>query len=210
MRRVATVATVSAVVLSAATFAYAAALTLTSAKLGASAVATPVMFPTSVTVANKAGGTAGKAQNGDIVTLVYSRLLQASTICSSWTNAGPNNAVSLQWSIVNGASGANDTLVADGAAAACSAGLKVGSIDLGAAGYDTSTTSINFQTTSTTITFGTSTTTITATLNGQKNGTAGTVSSGTAALWTPDNAVTDRSGNNCGLNVAKSSSTLQF
>lgn len=204
------VVSVTAAAVAVASAGYAASFTLTSAKLGASAVATPVMFPTSVTVANKAGGTAGKAQNGDIVTLVYSRLLQASTICSSWTNAGPNNAVALQWSIINGTSGANDTLVADGAAAACSAGLKVGSIDLGATGYDTSTTAINFQTTSTTITFGTSTTTITATLNGQKNGTAGTVSSGAAALWSPDNAVTDRSGNNCGLNVAKSTATVQF
>ena len=205
-----TVATVSAVAVAAGSVAYAATFTLTTAKVGAAAVTTPVMFPTSVTVANKSGGHLGKPENGDVITLVYSRLLQASTFCSSWTNTGPNANVSIQWTIVNGTSGADDTLVVDGSAPACSGGMKMGTIDLGAAGYDSSTTSINFPTTTTSIAFGTSTTTITATLNGQKNGTAGTVTSGNAATWTPNSAVTDRNGNTCGLNVAKSTATVQF
>lgn len=210
MNRTVTLAVVSAVVLTAASAAYAATFSLTSTKLGASAVATPVMFPTSVTITNKGGGTLHKPENGDIITLVYSQLLQASTICSGWTNAGPNAQAKLQWTIVNGAGGADDTLIADGSAAPCNTGLFIGTIDLGAAGYDTSTTNINYPTTPATITFGTSTTTITATLNGQKNGTAAVVSSGNAAVWDPDPVVTDRSGNNSGLNLAKSSATVQF
>ena len=210
MKRTVTIALVSVVALTAASVAYAASFTLTSARLGASAVAAPIMYPDSVTIANKGGGHAGKAENGDIITLVYSQLLQASTICNGWSNAGPNPQAKLQWTIVNGAGGADDTLVADGSTAPCTTGLSIGTIDLGSAGYDTSTNNINFPSTAATITFGTSTTTITATLNGQKNGTAGTVTSGNAAVWDPDTAVTDRSGNNCGLNVAASSSTVQF
>lgn len=210
MNRALTVAVVSAVVVAAASIAYAASFSLTSAKLGASAVATPVMFPTSVTIANKAGGTAHKPESGDTITLVYSQLLQASTICSGWSNSGPNGQAKLQWTIVNGTGGTDDTLVADGSAPPCNTGLLIGTIDLGSAGYDTSTNNINYPTTTATIAFGASTTTITATLNGQKNGTPAVVTSGNAAVWDPDNAVTDRSGNNCGLNIAKSSSTLQF
>jgi hypothetical protein len=192
--------------------AYAAAFTLTTTKLGAASVTTPIMFPDQITIVNGtgAGHVVGRADNGDIITLVFSRLLQASTICSSWTNTGPNSAVSLQWSVTNGTGGANDSLVADGTSASCIGGLKIGTIDLGAAGYDTATAAINFQTTSTSIAFGTSTTTITATLNGRKNGTQGTVASGSAATWTPNAAVTDRSSNNSGSNIAKTSATVQF
>lgn len=210
MNRAMTVISVTAAVLAATTIGYAASFTLTTAKLGAAAVNTPVMFPTSVTIANKGGGHLHKAENGDIITLVYSQLIDAPTICSGWTNTGPNAAAKLQWTIVDGGPTGDDTLVADGSAAPCNTGLFIGSIDLGSGGYDTSTTDINFPGTTTTITFGTSTTTLTATLNGQKNGTAGTPTSGNAATWTPNNVVTDRSGNNCGLNLALTSSTLQF
>lgn len=209
MSRQGLIALVCASCLALAGVAYAATFTLTSSKLGATSVGTPVMFPDQVTITNKGGGTLHKPESGDIITLVYSRLIQASTICNGWTNTGPNANAKLQWSIVNGGTG-NDTLVADGSAPPCTTGLLVGSIDLGAAGYDTNTTSINYPTTTATITFGASTTTITATLNGQKNGTPGTVTSGSPATWTPNSAVTDRSGNNCGANLSKTSASIQF
>lgn len=210
MRRLLIISLATTVALAAAAVGHAASFSLTSAHLGASAVTPPVMFPTTVTITNKGGGTLHKPESGDIITLVYSQLINASTICSGWTNSGPNGSAKLQWTIVAGAAGADDTLVADGAAAPCSTGLFIGSIDLGAAGYDTSATNINYPTTTATITFGASTTTITATLNGQKNGTPAVVSTGNAATWTPNTVVTDRSGNNCGSNLAKSASTLQF
>jgi hypothetical protein len=209
VKRVVTVVSVVTAFAAVTTLAYAASLTLSTKQLGASAVTTPVMFPESVTIANKGGGHLGKPESGDIITLVYSQLLNAPTVCSGWKNSGPNGSAKLQWTIVDGGAG-DDTLVADGTGAPCATGLFIGSIDLGAAGYDLSTTSINFPTTTTTIAFGTSTTTITATLNGQKNGTAGTVTSGNAATWTPDSAVTDRNGNNCGLNLAQATATVQF
>jgi hypothetical protein len=89
-------------------------------------------------------------------------------------------------------------------------GFHIGSINLGAAGYDTSTTSIDFPTTTNALTVGATTTTLVATLNGQKNGAAGQVASGTAAVWTPDAALKDRSARTCGANLSASSATVQF
>jgi hypothetical protein len=188
---------------------YAASFTLTTTKLGGAAVTTPIMFPDRVTITNKGGGHVGKPESGDIITLIYGRLVDAPTLCSGWHNSGANGSAKLQWTIVDGGAG-NDILIADGSAAPCTTGLFVGSIDLGSTGYDITTTSINFPTTVATIAFGATTTTVTATLNGQKNGTAGTVSGDGAATWDPDNVVTDRSGNNCGANLAKTSSATQF
>jgi hypothetical protein len=189
--------------------AWAAGFTLTSVKLGGSAVTTPVMFPVSVTVANKAGGVAGKPQNGDIITLVFSQQIDEPTLCSGWSNASSTQSINLQWSIVNGGAG-NDTLQVTGTSATCSGGFHIGTINLGAAGYDTSTTSIDFPTTTNALTVGATTTTLVATLNGQKNGTAGTVASGVAAVWTPDSALKDRSARSCGANLSASAATVQF
>ena len=212
MSRRSVVAMVVCSLLAVATIGYAASFTLTTTKLGAAAVATPILFPDSV-VLNDPGGkghVVGRVDNGDTITLVFSRLLQAATICSSWTNTGPNSNVTVQWSVSNGTGGANDSVSVTGTTASCSGGFKAGTIDLGATGYDTATAAIDFPTTSTSITFGAATTTITATLNGRTHGTQGTVSSGSAATWTPNSAVTDRSGNTCGSNIAKSSATVQF
>lgn len=212
MSRRSTVALFCASCLALAGVAYGASFTLTSQKIGAASVSTPILFPDSVVLDDPGGKghVVGRVDNGDTITLVFSRLLQASTICSSWTNTGPNSNVTVQWSVANGTGGVNDSISVTGTSASCSGGLKVGTIDLGAVGYDTATAAIDFPTTSTSITFGTSMTTITATLNGRTHGTQGTVSSGAAAAWTPNSAVTDRSGNNCGSNIAKTSTTVQF
>jgi hypothetical protein len=86
----------------------------------------------------------------------------------------------------------------------------VGTVDLGSAGYDTSTASIDFPTTTNSLSVAAASTTLTITLNGQVHGTAGTVSSGSAAIWTPDPALKDRSGRTCGNNLAQSTTTVQF
>jgi len=200
----------SAVVLLTARAAWAAGLVLTSQHLGAAAPASPAMFPVSVTVANKAnGGHLGKPENGDTITLVFSLPVDEPTMCSGWSNASSSQSLQLQWSIVDGGAG-DDTLQPTGTSATCSGGLHVGSIDLGSAGYDTSTTAIDFQTASNALSVGSATTTLTVTLSGIRNGTAGTVSAGGAALWTPDPAIKDRSGRSCGANLAQSSATVQF
>lgn len=208
MRAAALVALPVAVLLT-ATAAYAAGLTLTTTHLGAAAPTAPAMFPVSVTVANKSGGTPGKPQNGDIITIVYSQPIDASTLCSSWAPTLTSANVQAQWSIQNGVGGANDTLTVTKPPTGCTS-FPVGVIDLGASGYNTSTTAIDFPTAANVLSVTSTTTTLTVTLNGQKNGTAGTVSSGSQATWTPSSAVTDRTGRNCGANLAKSTATVQF
>lgn len=203
------VAAVAVVLVSTGT-AWAAGLTLSSAHVGASALTTPAMYPVSVTLNNKNGGTAGKVQTGDSVALVWSQQIDETTLCSGWSNASSSQSLTLQWSVVNGTSGANDTLQVTGTSATCSGGLHVGTIDLGATGYDTSTTSIDFPTTTNVLAVNATSTTLTVTLGGQINGTAGTVSSGSAALWTPVSTVKDRSGRAIGSNLAQSSATVQF
>lgn len=207
--RFAVVAVVAAAGAATTGLAIAAGMSLTSSHLGAAAVTTPVMFPVSVSITDKNGNQTGKPANGAIITLVYSTLVDAPTLCSGWVNTKASQAAKLQWSIVDGGTG-DDLLVADGSGGACSQGINMGTIDLGSAGYDLSTASILFPGTNTTLTFGTSTTTLTATLGGQKSGQAGTVTAGSPATWTPDPAVTDRAGNNCGANLAESASSIQF
>jgi hypothetical protein len=209
MKRTGTVAALTAL-LGGVGVCWAAPLTLTSAHLGAAAATTPVMFPVSVTVANKAGGTVGRVQNGDVLTLVWSQAVDESSLCSTWTNLVNAQSITLQWSVIAGTAPANDRLAVTGTSATCVGGFHVGSIDLGSTGYDTNTANIDFPTTTNALSISASTTTLTATLNGQKNGTAGTVSSGSAAVWTPDAALKDRSGRSCGTTLARSSATVQF
>jgi hypothetical protein len=199
----------AAVVLPAGT-AWAAGLTLSSAHLGASPVSVPTMYPMTVALGNKNGGTVGKVQNGDTIGLVWSQQLDETTLCSGWSNSSSSQSLTLQWSVVNGVGTADDTLQVTGSSSTCVGGLQVGTVDLGSAGYDTSTAAIDFPTTTNVLTVGAATTTLTVTLNGQVNGTAATVGSGRAAVWTPTAAVKDRSGRGCGANLAQSTTTVQF
>ena len=212
MSRLTVVAVVTGLVVSVAAAGYAASFTLTTKKLGGSAVTTPVMFPDSVLIDDPGGKghVVGRPDNGDTVTLVFSRQLDASTLCSGWSPTATSGTVKVTWSVVNGTGGANDTLQVTAAPATCSSGFHIGTIDLGSGGYNTSTSAdIDFPS-NTTLTVGGTTSTISVALAGKAGGTQGTVSSGSAATWTPDSAVTDRNGRNCGANLAKTSATVQF
>jgi hypothetical protein len=194
-----------------ATIGYAASFTLTTKKLGAASVATPIMFPDQIIVGNKAGGHLGKVENGDIITFVWSRQVDEPTLCSGWSNTSSTQNLALQWSLNIGTAPADDTLTVTGTSATCSGGLRIGSVDLGAAGYNTGTGPVDYKTTANALSVGATTTTLTVTLNGQSKGASlGTVSGGGAATWTPDSTVADRAGNNCGNNLAVTSSTTQF
>jgi hypothetical protein len=209
-----TVCALSAVIPLVAGVAWASGITLTSTRLGASALTTPAMSPVWLALANKSGGggksIAGQVQSGDTVTLAWSQPIDETTLCSGWSNVSSSQTISLQWSVVNGASGADDTLEVTGSSSTCATGFHVGVIDLGSSGYDTSTASIDFPTSTASLSVAATNTTLTITLNGQTHGTAGTVSSGNQAVWTSDPALKDRSGRNCGSNLAQSSTTVQF
>jgi len=190
--------------------AWAQSITLSSQKLGASAVTTPAMFPVSVTLANKAGQTVGKVNSGDIITIVWSQPLNATTLCSGWSGTGGQGPSTFPW-IITGNSTGNDVLTTSGTNGTCATGLHVGSIDLGATGYNTSTTAaIQFPTSSNTLSYSGTQSTLTVVLNGTTKGSPGTVSSGAPATWSCDSALTDRSARTCGSNLAQSSATVQF
>jgi hypothetical protein len=195
--------------------AWASGLTLSARHLGASAATTPAMYPVWLALNNKSGGGGGKAvvgqvQTGDSMTFAWSQPIDETTLCSGWSNSSSSQSLTLQWSVVNGAAGGHDMLQVTGSSPTCVGGFHVGSIDLGAAGYDTSTTSIDFPTSTMSLSVAATSTTLTVTLNGQIHGAAGTVSSGSAAIWTPDPALKDRTGRTCGSNLAASSTTVQF
>jgi hypothetical protein len=209
--RAAIAVAVAAAVLGGTAVGWASSITVTSTQLAAAAPASPVMFPVSVTLANKSGSPVGKVNNGDTITVVWSQLIEASTLCGLATNAG-GDLKNFKWSIsAGGGVNGDDVLAPNGTSGNCPTGLHVGSIDLGAAGYNTKPgTTIDFSKSTTTLTFDATTTTLTVTLNGQGGGSAQTVTSGSPAVWTPDPAVTDRFGRTCGANLAASSSTVQF
>ncbi len=187
----------------------AASVAVTSQKLAAISPSSPTMFPVSVVVANKSGGTLGRAQSGDIITLVFSKQIDEPTMCSGWSNASSTQSITLQWSIVDGGAG-DDSLQATGTSTTCTNGFRIGTIALGAAGYNKSTTTMNFTGTTNALSVGASTTTLTVTLGTQSGGTVGTVSSGAQAVWTPDALIKDRSANTCGSNLAATTATVQF
>jgi len=91
--------------------------------------------PTNVVLANN--GVAGQANNGDTITLTYSEALDATSLCSTWTNSGTQTlsgtgSSAVQFTITN--SGTNDTFsVTDAGTGACggAANFRLGALSLG-------------------------------------------------------------------------------
>jgi hypothetical protein len=91
--------------------------------------------PVGVVLAN--GGTLGRADSGDKVTITYSEVLDATTMCSTWTNSGTqtlsgNNAAGVTFTINEAAS--NDTLsITSNGNASCggTTNFKLGTLSLG-------------------------------------------------------------------------------
>ena len=193
----------------AAATAYAASLSLSTKHVGGASLTTPVFFPRSIATAN--GSTrVGLIQSKDTITWTWPGSIKPTTLCSGWTNTTGNGAV-MTWIIQdNAGSTGNDVLAPGSTGGTCATGLHIGTVDLGSPGYITggngtlsSTSTIEF------VSGGTSS--LQVTLNAAPTGgTAGIVSSGSAAVWTPDPAVTDLSGNNCAACLAKSTATVQF
>jgi hypothetical protein len=152
----------------------------------------------------------GRVNNGDTITIVWSQLIDAPTLCSGWSNTGVPKATNIKWTITDGGTG-NDILAPVGTSGTCATGMHVGTIDLGADGYNTNATSaIEFPNSAHVLSYSGTQTTLTITLGGQTKGRAGTVATGAAATLTPDSALTDRSGNTCGENLAQTPTTVQF
>jgi hypothetical protein len=205
VRRLALLATALALVVAVdAGVAWASSLTVTSKHLGASALTTPVMYPVSVTAVD-GGGNVGRVRQGDKITFVWSQPVDEPSLCSSWSNASSTQSLSMNWTAIH-STGTNDVLK-PAAVAACATGLHVGTFDLGGSGYISGTVTYGGSTVS--LTVGASTTTMVVTL-GSDSGGGTSQSSGAAGTWTPDVALTDRSGHNCGSNLAITVATVMF
>jgi hypothetical protein len=132
------------------------------------------------------GVTAGKAELGDSITLTRSEQIDPNSILAGWTGATQNVVVR----ITN--SGANDIVTFWNAANTTQ--LPLGSIDLGGAGYITTSTTVTFGATGTASTMVQSGANVTITL-GTPSGTTKTVAAKTGMIWTPSTTPTDLAGN---------------
>lgn len=200
----------TAAFVSVVTLAYPATFSLTTAHLGAAALSTPVMYPLWLVSTNGFQNT-GKIEKNDTMTLIWSKTVDQPTLCSSWSNA-TTHTLNMNWVVQNGTgAGGDDVLVPSTTGGTCSSGMHAGSVDLGAPGYvNGSNVTISNVTTALSFSGGATLLKLTVPNNSFSGGTLGTVASGSAAVWTPDAAVTDLSGNSCGANLAMSSATVQF
>jgi hypothetical protein len=141
---------------------------------------------TDIQTANVSGGTVGKAELGDSMTLTSSKAIDPNTIQSGWSGASTPVIIK----IVNGTGSSDDTLqVLD---ASGSTVLPFGTIDLGRKDYVTST--ITFGAPGTASTMVQSGATITLTL-GTPSAAAATAAGTGTMTWTPSATVTDAAGN---------------
>lgn len=187
--------------------ASAAGITLTGAKLVTSAPAVPPFYPTSLVTANgtRAGQLTGRVEQSDTLTLTLSDPVAAATLCSGATsNASASwGGISVQ---VAPTSGGNDVLTVTKSGATCTT-LRLGSVDLGAAGF--APTAITYSGCNLALTQGASSATLVLTL-GKGNATGTTVTAATVATWRPDATLTDQAGNAIGANTAVSAAGTQF
>jgi chitinase len=135
---------------------------------------------TSVVAANKAGGTAGKIESGDIVTFTYSEAITAASVWSTWNGA----SATVRVRFTNSAN--NDSFTVLDAASA--ANVKLGSVAT-AGNYVSATTT--FDSTMVRSADGAS---VIVTL-GAPSGVQGTAVTAKNMTWTPVVGISDLAGN---------------
>ena len=137
-----------------------------------------------IQTANVAGGTTGKPELGDSMTLTYTKAIDPNSLESGWTGASTPVIVK----IVDGGTSSDDTVQVLNA----STQLPIGTIDLGRTDYVSQT--ITFGASGTASAMLLSGTAITLTL-GTPSAAAGTASASGTIKWTPSATVTDPAGN---------------
>jgi hypothetical protein len=159
---------------------------------------TTAPVPTDFALANVSGGTAGTVENGDTLTITFSEVLDASSLCSTWSNSGTqtlSGSGSNQVQLTITDAGANDSFsITDTGNGDCGGdtNFHLGAISLGGnyvsttrnfTGNGASVITWNPTTQKLTIKFGTPT---------------GSVNSGVVAgapTYTPSTAIEDIAGN---------------
>ena len=97
----------------------------------------PLPTPVSISL-NNTGGTVGKIEKGDTISVAFSQALDSTSICAAWTGVAPlagNNNVTATVNNNDAANGGRDSITVT--AASCTGGLQFGKIDLGSSGFVT-------------------------------------------------------------------------
>jgi hypothetical protein len=141
-----------------------------------------------IQTANASGGTVGRAESGDTLTLTYSEPVDPDSLFSGWDGSSMNVAVML----IDGGSSADDTIQVWDVPRVTQ--IPLGAIDLGRKDYITSHSYDVFGLSGTSSTMVMSGSTITITL-GTPSVTAETAAGTGTMTWTPSASSTDRAGN---------------
>ena len=164
-------------------------------------VTAPAPTAVSVTIANGSGGTAGKPEAGDTISIVYSQAIQLSSVCSTWSSGTLTN-ISVKMEKGNGQN-TNDLTVTG-----CSGALHFGTLTTPSGqwlGNATATWA------SSTMTWNSTTLTLQITLGGTVTGTAPpTVTAATTYKYTPDAGITNTFGTAISSTPVTTASMTQF
>ncbi|MDQ3756322.1 MAG: hypothetical protein M3394_00505 [Actinomycetota bacterium] len=161
----------------------------------------------SVALVNKAGGQAGRPEQGDSIVVAFSEAPDLGTLCSGWMGStigtGTDNDVTV--TVTDGGSSPDTVGLSVGS---CSGGFNFGSISLaasGATGYVTSGNGSGFirfrdqvNGTPSTVSWDAASKKLTITLGTLASGgggTVGTVGASNQATYTPSSAIKDPAGN---------------
>ncbi len=121
-----------------------------------------------VTLSNAAaGGTAGKLDKGDKITIVYSAQMSVASFCSTWSGDTTNQTLSASGVLVNVSNGTTDAMTVTGGA--CT--FNFGTLDLGSNAYVSAAAVFGGSTVNTSIAWTWSTRTLVITLGTLKSGT---------------------------------------
>lgn len=151
-----------------------------------------------VQTANASGGTAGRAELGDTLTLSFSEQIEETSILSGWSGGATNVVVRLN-------NGSPDTVTIYNATNTTL--LPLGTVNLARTDYTTA--SRTFGLTGTPSTMVTSGNNVTITL-GTASGAVTTAAAPAAMIWTPSSTATDIAGNTALTTIATESGTLDL
>jgi len=139
-----------------------------------------------IATTNVGGGTVGRPDLGDTITLTFTEQIDPETILTGWTGAATSVVVRITQA------GGGDTVTIRNAANA--AQLPLGSVNLGGTNYVTTTRDFGASGTASTMTQSGASITI---VLGTPSGAVTTQATNTTMVWTPAAAATDRAGNAC-------------
>jgi hypothetical protein len=194
-----------------ATAAGAATIAVSATKLATATIVAPVFVPLTLSTTNN-GPKVGRADKNDTTTITYSQPVNQPTLCSGWSNASNGETLTGVTLVLNdnvGTTG-NDTLTVGAVPPTCATGFRFGTIDTGSNAYTTGGTASFTNSTIDLLQTPTSTTVVFTFGNPGGAGIRGIVTTGTAAIYSPDATLQDAIGRNIGLNQTAATTTIQW